>query len=281
MSIVDKLLEEIDNLTPIPAIVNQILELIEKENFNMEKLSEIILFDPSITGNLLKVCNSAYYSLNRKIESVHEAISILGLDEVVKIVILKSGATNLQKPQEGYDLNAGELWKHSVSSAIIAKDLAKKKNIENPQMIFTSALLKDIGKIILNQFVGESFLKIHGLVKNKNYSFMEAEKKIIGVNHAELGEKVAKMWGFSDKMIEIIGNHHLTKKPVKAKMETYTVMIADNICMMMGLGIGADGLAYRFHEKALKALDISAMELQQIIADFSDNYKNVENLLNI
>ncbi|MCP4355810.1 MAG: HDOD domain-containing protein [Proteobacteria bacterium] len=281
MSVYKKILDEIDNLKPIPAIVNQILEIIEEDNFNMEELSEVIQFDPLLTGKLLKVCNSAYYSLNRQIESVQDAISVLGLDEVINIVLLKSGAANLQKNQAGYDLNEGELWKHAVSSALIAKNLADKKEIDNKQMIFTSALLKDIGKIILNQFVGDSFPKIMNLVDNKGFSFMEAEKKIIGVNHAELGEKVAKIWGFSSKMIEIIGNHHLSKPSKDAEIETYIVYIADNICMMMGIGIGADGLAYRFHEKALKALDISSMELQDIIADFGENYQQVENLLKI
>ena len=87
---------------------------------------------------------------------------------------------------------------------------------------------------------------ISNLVTNENLSFMEAEKKIIGVNHAELGGMIAKMWKFSPRMVKIIRNHHLSDDNIIQDKETAVVYLADCICMMMGMGVGADGLAYRF-----------------------------------
>ena len=86
--------------------------------------------------------------------------------------------------------------------------------------------------------------KYSALVVKENYSFMEAEKKIIGVDHAELGGMIAKMWKFSPRMVNIIRNHHLPRCDMaRQNNDVAVVYLADCICMMMGMGVGADGLA--------------------------------------
>lgn len=281
MSAIKDLVKEIDNLTPIPAVMNQIMAAAEDPDSSMSDIAEIIMYDPLTTANILRMCNSAYYGLPRRVESVQDAITMMGLDQVVDMVLLKSGAANLVKGQEGYGLNEGELWKHAVSSALIARDLAQKKGAENHQLIFTAALLKDIGKVILDRFVGDSFSRIDNLVKNKGFSFKEAEKKVIGIDHAELGGLVAEMWDFSDKMISMIKNHHLNDEKAREDLDTQILYVADNVCMMMGIGGGADGLAYRFHKDVMEKLEITPLDLEEIIATFGSEMKKVEDLLKV
>lgn len=281
MSAITELIKEIDNLTPIPAVVNQIIAVYENPGSSMEDIAEIILYDPFVTANILRMCNSAYYGLPRRVESVQDAITMIGMDNVIDMVLMKSGAANLVKGQMGYGLHEGELWKHAVSSALISRDLAEKKGSKNKQMIFTAALLKDIGKVILDRFVGDSFSKIDNLVKNKGFSFKEAEKKVIGIDHAELGGLVAEMWDFSEKMVSMIRNHHLNDESAREDLDTQILYVADNVCMMMGIGGGADGLAYRFHKDVLRKLGITPVDLQEIIASFGSEMKKVEDLLNV
>ncbi len=279
MNPIKEMLKEIKALKPMPQVANQILAIVENPKSSMSDVADLVAYDPSLTANVLKQCNSAYFSLPRKVDSVQDAISMMGLDQVVDMVLLKGAADNLTKSQKGYDLNEGELWRHSVSSALIAKELAIKKGSKHKHMIFTAAMLKDIGKVILNRYVGDSFNKINNLVKNKNYSFGEAEKKVIGISHAELGGIVAKMWKFSPAMIFMITNHHLSDESARKDTETSIVYLADTVCMMMGIGGGADGLAYRFHKDVLDHLGIDSTDLQEIIAGFGDKMQEVENLL--
>ena len=279
MSAIKELLKDIDNLKPIPAIVNQIMAVAEKPDSSMAEIADIILYDPAMTANILKMCNSAYYSLPRKIDSVQDAITMIGMDQIIDMVLLKSGAENMVDSQEGYGLHEGELWKQAVASALIAKSLAEKKGSEHKQMIFTAALLKDIGKIILDRFVTDKYEKIDDLVTNQGFSFREAEKKVIGADHAEIGGIIAKMWGFSPQMVFMIRHHHLEDKSARDNLETQILYVADNICMMMGIGVGTDGLAYRFHKDVLKNLGISAVDLQIIIASFSEEMQKVEDLI--
>jgi HD-like signal output (HDOD) protein len=279
MSAIQELIKEIKNLRPIPQIANQIMTIVENPNASLSDVADIIVYDPMTTANILRTCNSAYFGLTRKVESVHEAVALIGLDQVVDLVLLKSGAENLKREQDGYGLDEGDLWRYSVASALISKELSEKKQLASTHMVFTAALLKDIGKVILNRFVGDSFPKIQELVEAHGHSFREAEKKVIGVDHSELGGLVASNWKFSQKMVYIIQNHHLSDAQAQTDIETCIVYLSDIICMMMGIGGGADGLAYRFHDKVITRLGFTEKDIQETIASLGENMARVEDLI--
>lgn len=213
---------------------------------------------------------------------MRDAIGFIGLDYIVQLVMLSSVSQNFKKQPLGYGLGEGELWRHAVTSAHVAKILATKfGRPQHKHLIYTAALLKDIGKLILGRFVAFSFEEINILVNSKGFSFNDAEKKIIGMNHEELGAMVGKKWRFSDKLIYIIRHHHLSNESAREDLETSLVYLADIICMMMGICTGADGLSYRFYSDVLKRLDLTETELQAIIAETSENQQDIEYLLNL
>jgi len=281
MTAIQELIKEIKSLKPIPAVIHQILDVVDKPDSSMADVANIIQYDPAVTASVLRTCNSAFFGLKNPAESIKDAVSLLGIDQIVEIVLMKSGAKALSGKQEGYGLHEGAMWKYSVSSALIAKQIAKKLSLKNINTIFTAALLKDIGKTVLDRFVLDSFEKISALVVNEGFSFREAEKKIIGVDHTELGGMIAKMWKFSPKMVKIIRHHHLTDVSMVKDKEIAVVYLADCICMMIGIGVGADGLAYRFNDQAMKELGMEADDISMIIAQFAINMQEVEDLLNV
>lgn len=281
MSAIQELVKEIKHLKPIPHVIHQILEVVDKPDSSMAEVANIIQYDPAVTAGVLRTCNSAYFGLKHPAESIKDAVSLLGMDQVVQIVLMKSGVRMLSGKQEGYGLHEGAMWKYSVSSALIAKQIANKLSLKNKNMIFTAALLKDIGKTVLDRFVLDSFEKISALVINEGLSFREAEKKIIGVDHTELGGMIAKMWKFSPRMVKIIRHHHLSDISMVKDKEIATVYLADCICMMIGIGVGSDGLAYRFNEQAMKELGMDADDISRVIARFAINMQEVEDLLKV
>jgi len=281
MSDIKSIIKKIDHLTPIPQVASKVMSIAEDPKSSMYDLSKVIIYDTAVTANLLKVVNSAYFGLPEKVDSVHQAIVYLGMAQVVDLVLLSVSGENLQTAQEGYDLEAGELWKYSVSSALLARELAEKKGVKETHLIFTAALLKDIGKVILNQYVKDSFDKINALVTKQNFTFREAEKEVIGIDHAELGGMVAENWKFSPKMIEIIRHHHRPQEASISEFESAIVYMADTICMMMGIGVGSDGLAYRFHREVVQNLELTENEFQKIIAGFVEKIKQLETMIDI
>ena len=281
MSAIQELVKDIKNLKPIPPVIHQILEVVDRPDSSMAEVANIIQYDPAVTARVLRNCNSAYFGLKYPAESVQDAVSLLGIDQVVQIVLMKSGVQLLSGKQEGYGLHEGAMWKYSVSSALVAKQIAKRLALKNNNTIFTAALLKDIGKTVLDRFVLDSFEKISALVVNEGLTFREAEKKIIGVDHTELGGMIAKMWKFSPRMVKIIRHHHLSDISMVRDKEVATVYLADCICMMIGIGVGSDGLAYRFNEQAMKELGMDADDVSRVIARFAVNMQEVEDLLKV
>lgn len=281
MIALQELMKEIKALAPIPAVANHLLSVTEKPDYSMSEVARVIQYDPVITAGVLKTCNSAFFGLRHPAESIRDAVNMLGTDKVIQLALVKSGSQVLSGPQQGYGLEPGEIWTYSVSSAILAKAVAQKLNLENKNTIFTAALVKDMGKIILEKYVGAEAKKIQTLMETQGLSFREAEKELLGIDHAELGAMIGKMWKFSPKMVHIIRHHHLSDPDMMRDKEVAAVYLADCICMMMGSGVGKEGLAHRFRDEVLRKVNLSADDISLIMADFNLQCQELENLLNM
>ena len=276
---IQTILSDIDRLTPVPWIVNQVMAKVEEPNSDLRDIADVIAHDPLMTAEIIRMCNSAYFGLPRAIESVHDAIALLGLDQVVDLVLLQSGAKDLAQTHTGYGLNENDLWRSAVLSAMIARDLAPKMGIDQVHLLFTAALLKDIGKVILDRHIVGVFERINQLVCEEKFSFREAEKKIIGIDHAELGAIVAKQWRFSPRLVHLIRHHHPEDETTRQDPMIAAIHLADMMTLMMGIGLGADGLAYRFYEDILNHFAISARDMELLILGSAEKLEKVDALI--
>ncbi len=282
MTNIDDIISGIDTLKPIPPVAAQIMALVEDENSSMSDIAELIVYDPSLTASLLKICNSAYFGLARKVDSVRDAITLLGLEQIVELVFLNATAANFRDDPDGYGLGEGELWQHAVLSAYVAKRMAENQGFTSQKhLIFTAALIKDIGKIVMGRFVAFSYEKINILVHSKGFSFNEAEKEVIGINHEELGALIGQKWRFGDKLVYMIRNHHMTDQSARNDAATALVYLADIICMMIGFGTGVDGLSYRFYGEILDRMNLGEKDLQDVIFDTGERRKKIDKFLNL
>ena len=281
MKEIEKIIEEVDRLRPVSHISNKILEITCNPNSSLTQLVDIIKYDQGITANLLRICNSSYFGLKKKMISIKQAVAYLGTEKVASLVMMGNSADSFKKAQRGYDLNEGELWRYSVSSALMAQDLAEKRGLKNIYLIFTSALLKDIGKVILSTYVRESFEDITKMVQDKGLTFIEAEREVIGIDHAELGATASERWNFSPDMVEIIRNHHDPDKAPANDLSIPIIYLADSICMMIGIGVGSDGLAYKYHQGVVNRLNFTDIDLQKTIAGFWEKLRGVEELVKL
>ena len=281
MNKIDRIINEIERLKPVSHIGEKIAEITSDPDSSLSDLVDIVKYDQGMTANLLKTCNSPYFGLAREIVSIKQAVAYLGIDKVASLAIMGNSADNFRDAQAGYDLNEGELWRYSVSSALISQDLAEKRQLNNISLIFTSALVKDIGKVMLNTYVKDSFESINMAVQNKGLTFIDAEKEVIGIDHAELGARVAEHWNFSPDMVNIIRNHHHPENALDEDLSIPIVYLADCICMMMGRGVGSDGLAYRYYQNAVDRLNFSDIDLQKTMVSFTEKFEDIEELISL
>ncbi len=266
------IINKIDTIPPIPRVINRILQIAADPDGTIADLAKIIKHDMTLTANLLKLCNSAYYGFRVHVDSIEHAVNLLGINKIVELSVICGVEKNFSSAQRGYGLQRGELWQCSVASALLAKSFAEQFQPDvDRYMIYTATLIKDIGKVVIERFVERAFTKIEGLVNHKGYSFDEAEKEILGINHAELGGLIAKKWNFSPKMIYLIRNHHLGDRDAREDLETIIIYMADTVSRMTDAGIGTDGLAYRIYDDIFGRLGLSETDIEALMTTFRLN----------
>jgi HD-like signal output (HDOD) protein len=278
---VERIINDIDSLEPVSQVGNKVMEITSDPNSSVNDVVDIIKYDQAMTANLLKICNSTLFGLTKEIVSIKQAVAYLGIDKVASLIMVGSHGSNFKKVQQGYDLDEGALWRYSVSSALITQDIAERKQQKNIAGLFTAALLKDIGKVVLNTYMRDEIRNVQTQVQQEGLTFIEAEKEILGIDHAELGGKVAKKWNFNQTTIDIIRNHHNPYHASTDDLSLPIIYLAASICMMIGIGVGADGLAYRYHQDIVDRLDFSDIDLQITIADFWGKLKSIEELVRL
>ena len=160
-----------------------------------------------MTANLLKLANSAYFGMPSKIGSVRQAVLLLGLKRLIQMVIASCVSALMDRPVSGYDLSPGELWRHSIAVTVAAEGLVKELNIEAAEEIFTAALLHDVGKLVLGDFVQDDFKKIEDIL-SQGISFETAENMVLGVNHADIGAEILRKWSLPPELVNAVRWHH-------------------------------------------------------------------------
>jgi putative nucleotidyltransferase with HDIG domain len=281
MTDVTRIISQIDTLKPVSHVATRLMQLVEDPDTSGADLAAVIQYDPSMTANVLRLCNSVAMGGVRKVTDVKQAVNRLGIEKLISLVILADSAPNFRSGQAGYDLGYGELWRYSVSAAIIARELAEEKDAKNVSLVFTSALIKDIGKVILHTYISEAFDQIKDQVFRAGKSFLEAEKQVLGIDHAELGALAMEKWGFDPQMVDIIRHHHNPLESDSQGLALPIVYMADCICMMIGQGVGADGLAYRYYKETVDRLHMTAMDMQRIIVRFQEQYAQIEEMIQL
>lgn len=281
MSRIDEILSLVKHVQPFPKVVQRVMEMLDNPETDVKDLAEVIQYDQVITANVLKICNASYFGLPRKVSSLNEALVIVGHNTLKDIMITSSSARFYKGAVgDGYKLEQGELWRHSVATGILAKHMVKHIQGVDPGVAYTVGLLHDIGKRFLSTFVADDFKQIMIKVVKDHCSFVEAEKELLGISHAELGGMILKKWEFPEEMQLAVLQHHDPDALKKAPLTALT-SLANALVISMGIGVGADGLATKVQGEGLKRFGISPMDLDLCMANLLDDMEQAQELFHI
>lgn len=275
------IVNKIEDIEVMPEIIQEIIQLTEDPDSTVHDIEKVILKDQVLTTKILRLANSAYYGYARKISTISQATVLLGFQAIKGIAMASTVKSYMTQELKGYSLEKDELWIQSQSCAIISRFLAKSIKYTNPEEAYIAGLLRDIGKTILNQHMEKEYLEILSLVKENDLSFLDAEKQVLGFNHAEIGAKVAAKWNLPKELVDAIGLHHTPELATENPLLVSIVHIADAITMIMGVGLGLDGLAYSLSPKAVQTLGLNEIDFENIISQVSDLITDEESFLNI
>lgn len=237
---INRILREVKAFPGMPTTAAKLMPLLRDPDASTSRIEEIVKYDPGLTANLLKLCNSAYFGLPSRVSSVKQAIMLLGWKRLLQLVMTMCMSALMKKPIAGYDLPQGELWRHSVAASIGADILVKALDLEGAEEAFTAALLHDVGKIVLGDFVRQELDAIRGMV-GKGITFEVAEFIVIGTNHAEVGARILKSWSLPERLVEAVSWHHDPEKCEKGCTISDVVHVANLLGILAGHGARPGG----------------------------------------
>ncbi|MBI5582927.1 MAG: HDOD domain-containing protein [Deltaproteobacteria bacterium] len=282
MNRIEVIVHSIDQLPPLPAIIHQALQRINDPKASAQDVVEIIQYDQGITSQVLKVCNSAYFNLRRQVHSLREALVLLGFNTLMQIMLNKSFHGVLSRSCQGYDLDTGALWKHSVSCAILTEIIARRLQQEPDSRLFTAGLLHDMGKVVLSANVRETFAAIKNLVREQGYSFVAAEREVLGIDHAELGALIAEKWKFPPAIIAAVRYHHTPWLSGGDYSELVGLThLANCMALLTGIGGGSDGLYYAGDPEIMEQYRLREKDVEKCLVQLNDRLQAVEAWLEV
>ena len=201
---------KIDDLPTLPSVVTKLMEMSEDSKSSAEDIAKVITLDPALTAKILKIANSAYYGFRQRASSLDGAIVTLGLKVVKSLALNVSVIEAFSSTGVKGEFDKKKFWEHSIGCAVISKLLAKRAGYSYVELeeAFTAGLLHDIGKIILDRYLHDEFGSVVRMAMDENIAVIEAEEKILGIDHTEVGHWLAFMWKLPEELQWVIYSHH-------------------------------------------------------------------------
>jgi len=277
----ETLIQRTESLPVLPATTVRLIGVINDPASTLKQITDVIQFDQTITAELLKLCNSAYYGLYREITSIDDAIRFIGTGQLMQFVMAAHTQTLLGPEQTGYGLPPGALWRHSVGVAIACQVLAEKAGVKEKGLLFTVGLLHDIGKVILNENIGDEYAAIARVVNDEHIPFHQAEERVLGITHPIVGELVAKQWKLPDPIPCCIRYHHDPSALPAPDPVLDVLHLADAACLLLGIGGGDDNQLYSIDPDALERTGLAANDIEEVGATVVLELKRVQELFGL
>jgi putative nucleotidyltransferase with HDIG domain len=264
MKALDAIIDQVKTLPPAPRILPQLLALLRRDDSALSEVVRLITFDPALTAQVLRRCNSAHFAFAEPARNLQSAVVRIGTSEIFSIVANLVGESTLGAAQRGYGIGRGELWTHSAVSALAAQSVAHELGGDE-WVAFTAALLHDIGKLVLATALEGAYDEVFEKTEHSRLSFLEAEKAILGVEHAEVGGRLLERWNFPDDLIDAVWRHHDPSQAQSARQLAAYVHLGDVLAHMIGHSYGHQANALRCQREVLEILEINSRDLERFL----------------
>ncbi|MCS7263400.1 MAG: HDOD domain-containing protein [Armatimonadetes bacterium] len=199
---VTKVLEQIDQLPALAPLVQRALVLLERDDFDWQEVTDVISQDQNLAAQVLRLANSAMTGLRRKVTSLSTALKVLGARPIKNLLLTLSVRPLLQASANL------RLWEHSLTCALVTKELAKRTQLIDPEEAFTAGLLHDIGKVVLARNFKQSYKRAIEIAQLQECPLFVAERLVFSISHAEVGAWLLERWRIPSTFCKAVAMHH-------------------------------------------------------------------------
>jgi HD-like signal output (HDOD) protein len=248
-----------------PSLLPRLSEALQSESSSTAEISKVIQIDPALASATIRLANSAFFGgAGRAVESLEQAILRLGAKEIYRLSALalvgRWPATN----NTGGQLEPGDFCRHALCCAIASEVLSEITEKVDPQLAYTAGLVHEMGKLAVTHACASFFPLIRACQKQRGYTWEQAEKDVLGYEHAEVGARLLRAWRFPDLMVAAAEyQHRPTEAPAPALPLLAHLHAGRYIAASMGPGISEDGFLFEVNGDLLLEWNFTSTLLEE------------------
>jgi putative nucleotidyltransferase with HDIG domain len=261
------LVQKVKDLPPVPEAALKLISLLEKFAVDNNEIIQVLKYDNVLTARLLQACNAPAFGLGEPVESVDQAVFILGHEQILHLVMTLAFKSVMTGSSKSYTMDMNQLWHHSVVSAIgveiVLEQIPALDGSAN--VAFTTSLLHDIGKLVFAQtLTADELAEIRDRIERKQISCVKAEKEFLGIDHSEVGAALLKKWRLPESIVEGVANHHYP--PIKPEPRLSTLVhIANSVAHHTAPSPGQTPDDRRLDDGVAAAFNINEEKMNAIV----------------
>jgi len=258
----DTYIDSIDHLPPTPTVVVRLISLFRKPDRDLDEVVSVMSLDPSLTAEVLRRCNSAFYGGEEQVIDVFDAIMRVGFYEVYQTAVAWFGQQAISRGPKTPGLEAELLWRHSAITAVASGQVGKKMG-EAQWGPFTAGLLHDIGKVALSSAEGTKYASVVSKAGRFGPALDHEEKESFGFGHSEVGARLLHRWGVPLEISMPVFFHHYSAWPENYERSCAMVNLGNLVAHHIELG-GAADMDLAPAEAAMAELGLGGNDLIEI-----------------
>jgi len=276
----ERYLNGVASLPPAPILVTELLALFREPNRDVDEVVQLISYEPSLTAQILRTCNSAFFAGQQPAGDIFQAVSRIGFYQVYCLVVSIFGART--RSMEGADqgVNVEELWRHSVAVAVSAAALAEEAG-QARQVAFTAGLLHDIGKLVLASAERQLYARLIQSAKDQGLGLSALERSTLATDHAELGGELMRRWNLPPDVVAAVRHHHDLEAPPPFGRLIAAVQVGDMIAHQLFADDLANTAFLPSSPASLEALQLSPDSFPRLLAKTKAEMEKVKGMLEI
>lgn len=260
----ERIVTNVLKVAALPAVAMKFSEAIRDPLTSNQDLENIVSEDSALAAKVLMIANSALYNFPSKIDTISNAITIIGHKQLSEIILSCSIVAMFKDiPQDVIDME--QFWRHSIAVATAARILAASRREQNIEKYFTAGLLHDIGKLIIFVEAPKYALEVIQQCAIRSELMYKVEKDVLGFDHAKLGAMLLKKWKLPDSIVSAVYYHHMPSVSSGDIIGPGIIHIADMITHALQFGSSGEGFVPALNEKAWNALDLDVEILGPLI----------------
>jgi HD-like signal output (HDOD) protein len=256
------------------------LEVINHPRCGAADVAKVVLDDVGLTARLLQTVNSALFSFPRPVETVSQAVTVVGTSQI-RDLALATSVVDLFKdvPPDLIDMEG--FWQHSLACGVGARVLAGLRRESNVERFFVAGILHDLGKLIIYQQCPEESRAVLEEARSGNTLIHLAERKVLGFDHSQVGEALLSQWSMPASLREALHYHHTPRRASRYPAETAAVHVADIMAIALEFGHGGEKLVPPLSSEAWESLALDPALLPNAVEELDRQFSAAVHLVGL